>query len=94
MAMRDTQGKHERQPVLISVSDAASLLSLSPRTVKALIAAGTLPSRKIGGRRLVPYRALMAFSEQDQPVTTRRVVQKSNSPTNTQVTAMSCAARD
>jgi len=58
-------------PVLVTVRNAASLTSLSYRTIQTLIAAGSLPSRKIGGRRLVLYRALLDFCEHDQPVVGR-----------------------
>lgn len=40
-------------PIALSVDATAALLGLSPRTVDALIAAGDLPSFKVGARRLV-----------------------------------------
>jgi excisionase family DNA binding protein len=47
---------------LVSVTDAAHRLAVSPATVKRLIAAGGLPSLSVGRRRLVPLAALQAFA--------------------------------
>lgn len=48
-----TQLAPEPPKVLISVPDAASMLSLSRRGVEILIGSGELPSVKIGRRRLI-----------------------------------------
>ena len=42
-----------------SISDAASFLSLSRRTVYELMSEGSLPSKKLRGRRLIPRAALL-----------------------------------
>lgn len=48
---------------LVSVPNVARILSLSPDYVWKLVASGELPSVKIGKRRLVRHRDLIAFSE-------------------------------
>ena len=48
--------------VMVSVPDAATRLGLGTTTLKELIAAGEIQSVKVGARRLVPVRALEAFS--------------------------------
>lgn len=40
----------------VSVSDLAELTTLAPRTVRALLADGRLPSVRVGRRRLIPLR--------------------------------------
>lgn len=44
--------KTESAPRLSTIAETAEALRLSTRTVKAMIAAGTIPSIKIGSRRL------------------------------------------
>ena len=51
-------------PLLISVLEAARLLSIGRNTAYDLIAAGTLPSIKLGRRRLVSVVALEAWIAQ------------------------------
>lgn len=48
-------------PLLISVTEAAKLLSIGRNTAYDLIAAGRLPSVKLGRRRLVSVAALTAW---------------------------------
>lgn len=45
----------------LSVSETASLLSVSTDTVLRRIAAGQLPSFKVGGARRIPYSAVEAL---------------------------------
>ena len=52
-------------PLLISVSEAARLLSIGRNTAYELIAAGRLPSVKLGRRRLVSRAALEAWIAQE-----------------------------
>jgi len=52
--------------LLYSRQDAAYQLSLSVRALDYLIAAGRLPTRKVGGRILVPYDALVRFANADR----------------------------
>lgn len=51
--------------VAVDVREAARRLSLSPRTVAALIASGELQTVKVGRRRIVPVRALERFLARD-----------------------------
>lgn len=48
-------------PRLLSVTAAARELSISRRTIYSLIAAGDLPTCRVGRRRLIPADALEAF---------------------------------
>ena len=50
---RPPDAKAAPPKVLVSVPDAASMLSLSRRGVEILIGSGELPSVKIGRRRLI-----------------------------------------
>lgn len=45
-------------PLLLSLAAAAETLSLSRRSIERLIAAGRLPSVRVGHRRLVRYADL------------------------------------
>lgn len=54
---------------VLTVAETAARLKVSVRTVKYLIADGTLPSAKIGGRRVVSvagYRAYLAGQFREQ----------------------------
>jgi excisionase family DNA binding protein len=46
------------KPLVASVVEAAQYLGIAPKTVQRRIADGTLPSQKIGGRRIVSMAAL------------------------------------
>ncbi len=49
----------------LGIREAARRLSLSPRTVAALVATGELVSRKVGRRRIIPIKALEQFLRHD-----------------------------
>jgi len=49
------------EPLLISRDAAAKLLGISRRTLERMIADGTVPSRVLRRRRLVPRAFLMAM---------------------------------
>jgi excisionase family DNA binding protein len=49
--------------VLISIRDAASLLSVSVTTVHRLIRAGDIPTVNVGRRRLIRSAALLEFAK-------------------------------
>jgi excisionase family DNA binding protein len=51
----------------VSISEAARMLSVSPRTIQNYLQAKLLPARKIGRRTVIPVRALEAFLRTDQP---------------------------
>ena len=51
--------------ILHSRKETAEILSISLRLVDYLIAAGVLPSRQVGRRRLVPRFAIEQFARQD-----------------------------
>ena len=48
-------------PLLVSVSEAARLLSLSRSTVENLVARNEIQSLKVGRRRLLTVAAIQAF---------------------------------
>jgi excisionase family DNA binding protein len=45
-------------PISISIKESGAVLGVSANTVRRLVAAGRLPSIRIGRRRLVPVEAL------------------------------------
>jgi excisionase family DNA binding protein len=49
-------------PVLVTRSVAAELLSLDLDTVDRLIQTGELPARTVGKELLIPYRALLVYA--------------------------------
>jgi excisionase family DNA binding protein len=53
--------------LLVSREEAAQLLSISQRGLDYLIAAGRLPTRRIGGRVLVPVSDLRRYARGDHP---------------------------
>jgi excisionase family DNA binding protein len=55
------------QKILYSRKEAAQLLSLSVSTLDMLVSRGTLPSRRIGAKRLIPHAALVAFAQKNLP---------------------------
>ncbi|MGH9477954.1 MAG: helix-turn-helix domain-containing protein [Terriglobales bacterium] len=52
----------------VTVPAVASALSVDDRTVWRLIAAGQLPTIRIGRRRLVPWRAVEGLARRGTPV--------------------------
>ncbi len=50
-----------RGSATISVADTAQYLGISSRTVHRRIEEGTIPSWKLGGRRLIPTSAIEHF---------------------------------
>ncbi len=73
-AMNDT---HKKQParvtvaadakLLVSRDEAAQLLSISQRGLDYLIANRRLPTRRIGGRVLIPVADLRKYARGDHP---------------------------
>jgi excisionase family DNA binding protein len=53
--------------LLVSIRDAARMISVSQRTIFNLIAAKRLPVRRIGRRSLVPRSALEQLARRDVP---------------------------
>jgi len=49
----------------VSLPEAAHLLGVSARTIAALVAAGELPSCRVGRRRVIPTQALQDFLKGD-----------------------------
>ena len=45
-------------PISLSIKESGAVLGVSANTVRRLVAAGRLPSIRIGRRRLVPVEAL------------------------------------
>ncbi len=58
--MLDTHEKEAR--LLVPRQDAASILSISIRTLDYLIARNELPARRLGRRVLIPRQALEEFA--------------------------------
>jgi excisionase family DNA binding protein len=54
-------------PVLASREEAAQLLSISQRALDYLIATRRLPTRRIGGRVLIPVSELRKYARTDHP---------------------------
>jgi len=57
----------------VSVREAATMLSVSPRTIQNYIQAKVLLGRKIGRRTVIPVRALELFLRNDHASPTRSV---------------------
>ena len=55
------------EPLLVTIPEAARLLSLSRRSIENLIYTGRLARRKIGRRTLIPAAAVRAFAASDRP---------------------------
>lgn len=74
---RDTNPRRPKQPesvkvaldskLLVSRGEAAQLLSISERGVDYLISAGRLPTKRIGGRVLIPVAELRRYARSDHP---------------------------
>ena len=74
---RDTDPRRPKRPesvkvaldskLLVSRGEAAQLLSISERGVDYLIAAGRLPTKRIGGRVLIPVAELRKYAHNDHP---------------------------
>ena len=48
--------------ILLSPAEAAHILSLAPRTIYALVEAGTLPCVRIGRSVRIPKKAILALA--------------------------------
>ncbi len=62
-------------PAYARVAQAAAYLSLSPRSVQALVYAGRIPSRLLGGCRVIAWADLRAFArraDDTAPISPRR----------------------
>jgi excisionase family DNA binding protein len=53
--------------ILVSREEAAQLLSISQRALDYLVASGRLPTRRIGGRVLIPVAELRKYAHCDHP---------------------------
>lgn len=58
---------HCPQRLLLSRKEAAEYLGISIRSVDYLISQRQLATRRIGGRRLIPYTSLSQYSRRDHP---------------------------
>ena len=50
--------------VALSVAEAAEAMSLSPRTIEAMVKAGELPTVRVGRRVLLPVAALSTWLDE------------------------------
>ena len=57
---------------LVSIKDAASILAISPWTVRAWVTQGRITSAKLGARRLIPESEINRLLA--EAITQRRVV--------------------
>lgn len=73
-------------PLVLTVKAAAVQLSVSERTMRALVASGEVPSVLVGGRRMVPSAELVQMT---RPVSLEAVRRKrsASKPTGMDVTA-------
>lgn len=55
-----------REPLAVSVPEAAHLLGISERYAWKLVKTGDLPTSLIGGRRIVPVAALHRLLEENR----------------------------
>jgi hypothetical protein len=60
-------GMEQNQKLAVGIREAATMLSISPRSIQNYVAAKLLPARKIGRRTVISVRALEAFLRSDQP---------------------------
>ena len=51
------------EPLLVTVKQAAKLLSISKYALRRLVQQGLLPYRRIGSRWLIPTKALRTFAD-------------------------------
>lgn len=75
--MRSIDRERKKQParitlaaehkILASREEAAQMLSISQRALDYLIAARRLPTRRIGGRVLIPVSDLRRYARADHP---------------------------
>ena len=75
--MRTMNDRHKKPParvtvgadakLLVSRDEAAQLLSISQRGLDYLIANRRLPTRRIGGRVLIPVAELRKYARGDHP---------------------------
>lgn len=49
-------------PITVTKESAAELLSVDQETIAELIATGDLPTKVVGKRVLIPYRALLVYA--------------------------------
>jgi excisionase family DNA binding protein len=58
------------EPLLLKPSTVATMLSVSPKVVRRMLAAGELPSMRLGGKLFVPRAAFESFLQQLPGVST------------------------
>jgi hypothetical protein len=71
--MGEMPAKSFVEKLLYSRRDTADALSLSIRSVDYLITAGRLPTRRVGGKILIPASAVRRFAREDHPDLVRTV---------------------
>src|SRR5580700_640021 len=75
--MRSADGEQKKPPARVTVAveskilasreEAAQMLSISQRALDYLIATRRLPTRRIGGRALIPVSELRKYARTDKP---------------------------
>jgi len=59
-------------PLLLTIAQTASLLNLSPRTVRRLLRRRELVRRKVGARTLIPRTSIESFAKRDHATQEKR----------------------
>ena len=54
-----------QEPLLVSLVEAAKLLSVSKPTIERMIADGAIPTRRLRRRRVIPRKFLLEMAEVD-----------------------------
>ncbi len=62
-AVQRLETKHSMLPLALTIKAAAAQLSVSERTMRALVASGEVPSVLVGGRRMVPSAELVKLAQ-------------------------------
>ena len=65
------------EKLLYSRRDTAQALSLSIRSIDYLITSGRLPTRRVGGKILIPASAVRRFAKEDHPDSVRSSIPSS-----------------
>jgi excisionase family DNA binding protein len=63
----------EPVPIFVSIADAATMLTITPWTIRQLVARGQLRARKLGRRTVVEAKSLQTYAAALPPAKLARV---------------------